>query len=99
MEQVGGNAEVYMDGGIRRGSDIFKALALGARAVLMGRPLFWGLAVNGEDGVTAVIEMLRDELAATMGICGRTTVESIDLDTLGGISPLQSLFDRRDGRR
>ena len=55
--------------------------------------------MNGEDGVTAVIEMLRDELAATMGICGRTTVESIDLDTLGGISPLQSLFDRRDGRR
>ena len=99
VEQVGGNAEVYMDGGIRRGSDIFKALALGARAVLMGRPLFWGLAVNGEDGVSAVIEMLRDELAATMGICGRTTVESIDLDTLGGISPLQSLFDRRDGRR
>jgi len=99
VEQVGATAEVYMDGGIRRGSDIFKALALGARAVLMGRPLFWGLAVNGEDGVSAVIEMLRDELAATMGICGRTTIDSIGLDTLGGISPLQALFDSRDAVR
>jgi isopentenyl diphosphate isomerase/L-lactate dehydrogenase-like FMN-dependent dehydrogenase len=99
VEQVGDKAEVYLDGGIRRGSDIFKALALGARAVLMGRPLFWGLAVNGEDGVSAVIEMLRDELEATMGICGRTTIDSIDFSTLGGISPLQALFDSRDGRR
>ena len=65
----------------------------------MGRPLFWGLAVNGEDGVSAVIEMLRDELAATMGICGRTTIDSIGLDTLGGISPLQALFDNRDAVR
>ena len=64
--------------------------------MLMGRPLFWGLAVNGEDGVNAIIEMLRDELATTMGICGRTTIDSIDLDTLGGISPLQALFDSRD---
>jgi len=100
VEQVDGKAEVYLDGGIRRGSDIFKALALGARSVLLGRPLFWGLAVDGEAGVSSMLEILRDELAATMGMCGRTTVDSIDLDTLGGISPLQSLFDKLDaGRR
>jgi 4-hydroxymandelate oxidase len=84
-----------MDGGIRRGTDIFKALALGARSVLLGRPLFWGLAVDGEDGVSSMLEILRDELATTMGMCGRSTIDSIDLDTLGGISPLQQLFDRK----
>jgi len=99
VEQVDGKAEIYMDGGIRRGSDIFKALALGARSVLIGRPLFWGLAVDGEAGVKSVLDLLRDELDATMGICGRTTIDSIDLDTLGGISPLQKLFDQRDANR
>ena len=95
VEQVAGKAEVYMDGGIRRGTDIVKALALGARSVLLGRPLFWGLAVDGEDGVSSMLEILRDELAATMGMCGRSSIDSIDLDTLGGISPLQQLFDRK----
>ena len=95
VEQVAGKAEVYMDGGIRRGTDIVKALALGARSVLLGRPLFWGLAVDGEDGVSSMLEILRDELAATMGMCGRPSIDSIDLDTLGGISPLQQLFDRK----
>ena len=71
VEQVDGKAEIYMDGGIRRGSDIFKALALGARSVLIGRPLFWGLAVDGEAGLKSVLDMLREELDATMGICGR----------------------------
>jgi isopentenyl diphosphate isomerase/L-lactate dehydrogenase-like FMN-dependent dehydrogenase len=55
--------------------------------------------VDGEAGVSSMLEILRDELAATMGMCGRTTVDSIDLDTLGGISPLQSLFDKRDAGR
>ena len=81
-----------MDGGIRRGSDVFKALALGARAVLIGRPLFWGLAVDGEAGVKSVLDMLRDELEATMGMCGKTTVESIDRDSIATVSPLLSLF-------
>lgn len=92
VEAVGGKAEVYLDGGIRRGSDVFKALALGARAVLIGRPVFWGLSVEGEQGVVSVLEMLRDELDATMGICGRTTVASIDRDCLATVSPLLSLF-------
>ena len=92
VEAVDGHAEVYMDGGIRRGTDVFKALALGARAVAIGRPLFWGLAVDGEAGVRSVLEMLREELEATMGMCGRATVESIDLDTIRTVSPLLSLF-------
>lgn len=92
VKAVDGEAEVYMDGGIRRGTDIFKALALGARAVLIGRPLFWGLAVNGEAGALSILEMLRDELDATMGMCGRTTVESIDQDTIATVSPLLGMF-------
>lgn len=91
-EAVDGRIEVYLDGGIRRGADVFKALALGARAVLIGRPLFWGLAVDGEAGVLAVLDMLRDELDMTMGMCGRTTSASIDLDTLAGVSPLLSIL-------
>jgi isopentenyl diphosphate isomerase/L-lactate dehydrogenase-like FMN-dependent dehydrogenase len=67
---VGGKAEVYVDGGIRRGTDILKALALGARAVLVGRPVVWGLAVNGADGVRDVLMHLRSELTRTMALCG-----------------------------
>ena len=92
MRAVNGNAEVYLDGGIRRGTDIFKAVALGANAVLMGRPLFWGLAVDGENGVKAVIELLRDELDATMGMCGCPTVESISDAMIDTVSPLLAAF-------
>ncbi|MFQ6028695.1 MAG: alpha-hydroxy acid oxidase [Dehalococcoidia bacterium] len=99
VEAVNGNAEVYMDGGVRRGSDIFKALALGARSVLIGRPMFWGLAVNGEEGLRAVLNILRDELDATMGMCGRSTIESIDMDTLVTVSPLLSLFPQHQDFR
>ena len=99
VDQVAGKAEVYMDGGVRRGSDIFKALALGARSVLLGRPLFWGLAVDGEAGVSSMLEILRSELEATMGICGCPTVDSINIDALGGMSPLQQLFATRDSGR
>ena len=59
VEAVAGKAEVYVDGGIRRGTDILKALALGARAVLVGRPVLWGLAVRGADGVRDVLDHLR----------------------------------------
>ena len=89
---MAGQAEVYLDGGIRRGTDVFKALALGARAVLIGRPIFWGLAVEGETGVRMVLEMLRDELDATMGMCGRTTVDSVDRECLVGVSPYWRCF-------
>lgn len=92
VEAVAGRAEVYMDGGIRRGTDVFKALALGARAVLIGRPVFWGLAVEGEAGVRSVLEMLRDELDATMGMCGCTSATSVSRDCIVGVSPLLALF-------
>jgi 4-hydroxymandelate oxidase len=67
---LAGKAEVYVDGGIRRGTDILKALALGARAVLIGRPVLWGLSVHGADGVKMVLEHLRTELMHAMQLTG-----------------------------
>lgn len=78
VEAVNGCCEVYMDGGIRRGTDVLKALALGARAVLVGRPILWGLAVNGEAGVSHILEILRSELELAMVLSGRPTIASID---------------------
>ena len=99
VEAVNGQVEVYLDGGIRRGTDVLKALALGARAVLVGRPLFWGLAVDGEAGLRAVLQMLRDELEMAMGMCGRPTIQSIDLSLLGTMSPLLSVLHPPQGLR
>ena len=73
-----GKLEILLDGGIRRGADVVKAIALGARAVFIGRPLFWGLAVDGEQGVVRVLNILREEIEITMAKCGRPTVASID---------------------
>jgi 4-hydroxymandelate oxidase len=70
--------EVLIDGGIRRGTDVLKALSLGAKAVLVGRPILWGLAVAGEAGVRHVLELLRDELDVAMALSGCATVEEID---------------------
>ncbi|HEY7356539.1 MAG TPA: alpha-hydroxy acid oxidase [Ktedonobacterales bacterium] len=78
VEAVNGRCEVYMDGGIRRGADILKALALGARAVLIGRPVIWGLAVNGEAGVSDILRILARELILAMQLAGRPTLASID---------------------
>ncbi len=78
VEAVNGHCEVYVDGGIRRGTDILKALALGARAVLVGRPILWGLAVNGAEGVSHVLELLRTELELAMVLSGHPTLDSID---------------------
>jgi 4-hydroxymandelate oxidase len=82
VEAVNGRAEVYVDGGIRRGTDVMKALALGARAVLVGRPYLWGLAVNGEAGVAHVIELLRAELDLSMGLSGMPNLRSITPDSV-----------------
>ena len=75
---VGTKAEVLVDGGIRRGIDVLKALALGAKAVLIGRPVLWGLAVAGESGVQHVIELLRDELDLAMALSGCAKLQDID---------------------
>lgn len=70
VEAVGPQVPVLVDGGIRRGSDVMKALALGARAVLVARPVMWGLAAYGADGVQSVVELLQTELGRVMGCCG-----------------------------
>jgi len=75
---VNGKAEIYFDSGIRRGSDVIKALALGARGVLIGRPIFWGLAVNGQAGVEKVLDILYRELDLVLAYCGFTSVDQID---------------------
>jgi 4-hydroxymandelate oxidase len=78
VDAVGEKIEVYLDGGIRRGADVVRALALGARAVLLGRPMFWGLACGGEHGLSDVLDLLREEVEMAMILCGRPTIESID---------------------
>lgn len=70
VASAGTGAEVYVDGGIRRGTDVLRALALGARAVLIGRPVLWGLALEGEDGVAGVLEILRSEFDLALALAG-----------------------------
>ncbi|MFP4101840.1 alpha-hydroxy acid oxidase, partial [Coleofasciculus sp.] len=82
VKAVGDKVDVLMDGGIRRGTDVLKALALGAKAVLVGRPVLWGLAVAGEAGVQHVLELLRDELDVAMALSGCAKVEDIDQSLL-----------------
>ena len=77
-EAVAGRVPVLIDGGFRRGSDILKALALGARAVLVSRPLLWGLAAYGAPGVQQALELLQSELARGMAMCGRPSLSAID---------------------
>jgi 4-hydroxymandelate oxidase len=77
-DRVRGRIPVFFDGGIRRGTDVLKALAFGAKAVLLGRPYVYGLAVGGADGVRAVIEVLRRELALAMALVGRASLSDID---------------------
>jgi 4-hydroxymandelate oxidase len=78
VDAVAGACEIYVDGGIRRGSDVLKAIALGARAVLVGRPILWGLSVDGEHGARNILEILRRELDEAMLLCGCTTLVDID---------------------
>ncbi|XP_047266166.1 peroxisomal (S)-2-hydroxyacid oxidase GLO4 isoform X4 [Capsicum annuum] len=77
VHAVQGKVPVLLDGGIRRGADIFKALALGAKAIMIGRPVIYGLAAKGESGVKQVIEMLKNELELTMSLAGCCTVDDI----------------------
>lgn len=79
-EAVGGKIPILLDGGIRRGTDIVKALALGARAVLVGRPVLWGLSYQGEAGATRVLETLKMELDNAMALIGAPDLESITPD-------------------
>jgi 4-hydroxymandelate oxidase len=74
--------DVYIDGGVRRGTDILKAVALGAKAVLIGRPVLWGLAVDGEEGVNNVLGILKKEFRLAMMLCGCQTVDDIRKNNL-----------------
>jgi 4-hydroxymandelate oxidase len=78
VDAVAGRAEVYVDGGLRRPADVVKALALGARAVLIGRPSLWALAAGGADGVAALLGWYESELRRAMALCGAATVAQID---------------------
>jgi (S)-2-hydroxy-acid oxidase len=77
VHAVKGRIPVLLDGGVRRGTDVFKALALGAQAVLIGRPIVYGLAAKGEDGVKKVIDMLKNEFEITMALSGCPTIDDV----------------------
>ncbi len=82
VDAVGDRCEVYLDGGVRRGTDVVKALAHGAKAAFVGRPVLWGLAVDGEAGVRTMLRMYLEELELTMAACGCPDIASIGPDLL-----------------
>jgi 4-hydroxymandelate oxidase len=77
-EAVAGKIPVLIDGGVRRGTDVIKALAYGARAALIGRPILWGLAADGENGAFRVLELLKAEFDLAMALCGAHAVNELD---------------------
>ncbi|MBV9146912.1 MAG: alpha-hydroxy-acid oxidizing protein, partial [Acidobacteria bacterium] len=81
-ERVSGRVPLLVDGGVRRGTDVLKALARGASAVLIGRPYIYGLSVTGENGVARVVNILQRELQMAMALTGRPTIASIDRSVL-----------------
>ena len=82
-DAVAGRIPVIFDGGVRRGSDVFKAIALGADLVLIGRPVLWGLSYDGKKGVEAVTNILERELSRTMTLAGVRNIKEITKDSLG----------------
>ena len=83
VDAVGARIPVLIDGGMRRGTDVFKALALGARTVFIGRPYIWGLAAFGQTGVERVIDILRVELELTIKQCGALSIREIGKNSVG----------------
>ena len=82
VDAVAGRGEIVLDGGIRRGADVVKAIALGARAVLVGRPVLWGLAAHGREGVAGALGVLRRELDLAMALCGCASISAITRDLI-----------------
>jgi len=82
VEAAGKDIEVWMDGGVRSGQDVLRAVALGARGVLIGRPYLYGLGARGQDGVRQVLEILAKELDTTMALCGRRDIHNVDRSML-----------------
>jgi 4-hydroxymandelate oxidase len=87
-DAVGGRVEVLVDGGVRRGADVLRALALGARGVLVGRPLLWGLALGGEEGVLGTLETMREELDRAMALAGCARVADVTRDLVDALHRL-----------
>jgi 4-hydroxymandelate oxidase len=85
VEAVGTHVPVLMDGGVRRGTDVLKALCLGARGVLIGRPFLYALAVGGADAVTTMLAMLREEIEVSMSLLGVKTLSELNQDLLARI--------------
>ncbi|KAG5579081.1 hypothetical protein H5410_049708 [Solanum commersonii] len=77
VKAVQGRIPVFLDGGVRRGTDVFKALALGASGVFIGRPIIWSLAADGEAGVKKALQMIRDEFELTMALSGCRSLKEI----------------------
>ena len=82
VNKINPNVEVYLDGGVREGTDVLKALALGAKLVCIGRPILWGLTLNGQKGVKLTLDMLLKELDLAMALSGCTDVNDIDRNLL-----------------
>lgn len=82
VDAVNGRAEIFLDGGVRWGTDVLKAVAMGAKAVLVGRPVLWGLALDGAEGVTAVLHLFRDELSTAMALAGCAGIASVTPDLI-----------------
>jgi isopentenyl diphosphate isomerase/L-lactate dehydrogenase-like FMN-dependent dehydrogenase len=78
VDAVGDRAEILFDGGVRRGTDVVKAIGLGARACAVGRPYWWGLGAAGEDGARRVLEILNSEVSRVMALSGVTSLAEID---------------------
>jgi 4-hydroxymandelate oxidase len=93
-DAVAGQIDVLVDGGIRRGADVLRALALGARAVLVGRPILWGLAVAGEEGALGVLETFREELEQAMALAGCARAADATRDLVTGGSPEDAALAR-----
>lgn len=90
VEAVEGRGDVLVDGGFRRGTDVLKALALGARAALIARPVYWGLAVGGSSGVRHILELLRAELALDLLLCGLASPEEVTREILVANGPVSA---------
>jgi L-lactate dehydrogenase (cytochrome) len=82
VQTVGNRIEVLMDGGVRSGQDVIKAVALGAKGVMIGRPYIYGLGAMGEAGVTMSLDIIRKELDMTMALCGLRDIKQVDANIL-----------------
>jgi L-lactate dehydrogenase (cytochrome) len=85
VDAVGDKIEVHMDGGIRSGQDVLKAVALGAKGTFIGRPFLYGLGAMGKEGVSLALNIIRKELDITMALCGKRDIKSVDRSIIADV--------------